>query len=99
MKAIKGHLVKKWVAAVDKLCDSDPTYDWNDGCRAVAHALENENVVTMKKIEKAAMEFWGNNDSRDFRITVTDVESCMTGTVEIEDNDGIPIMKPLRLRR
>ena len=100
MRTIKGQLVKKWVAAVDKLCDSDPTYDWNDACRAVAHALENEKVVTTKKIRAAAREYWGTDDSRDFTITVSDVEAQMHGGEWTPDDaGGIEIMKPLRFRR
>lgn len=100
MRTIKGHLVKKWVEAVDKLCDSDPTYDWNDACRAVAHALENEKTVTTKKIRDAARDYWGNDDSRDFTITVSDVEAQMHGSTWTPDDEaGIEIMKPLRFRR
>lgn len=100
MRVIKGNLVKEWVKAVDKLCDSDPTYDWNDACRAVAHALENEKTVTTKKIKEAARAFWGNDDSRDFSITVADLEQMMHGGEWVSDDaTGIEIMKPLRFKK
>ncbi len=102
MKLVKGHLVKEWVRAVDALCDSDPTYDWNDACRAVAHALENENTVTLKKIEKAAKEYWGNDDSRDYSITVGDLHDCLIRmpAVPRENEDRpISIMRPIRFRK
>jgi hypothetical protein len=74
MDILKGKLVKKWVEAVDRLCDSDPTYDWNDACRAVAHRLEREKTVTSEKIRDAAREYWGDDDTRGYSITVGDLE-------------------------
>lgn len=103
MDILKGQLVKKWVEAVDRLCDSDPSYDWNAACRAVAHGLEDEETVTSEKISAAAKEYWGNDDSRDYSVTVgdlDDVKSRISGDAGLSEDDerGIRLMRPLRFK-